>query len=287
MPGLSAAGGVEFDDPTVMETTDTVTLAGGFVGNVWSGAVLVDSALIEGGGTAWLRLVQRVGSSVQLRLSATETGDPLDAGPEFTDGVTLYDTAFTFAEAGGDSVTLKGPNHADNTFQDPSEPYFWTPDNGSDWAAWVTGTGSGAITVTIRGEVPVVPDALEIGGTAMLPGLTASGGVSLVDPDPLEIGGSATMPGLSAEGGVSLSDTAPLTVGGAATMPGLTASGGVELTDAAGLSVGGTATMPGLTAEGGVSLSEVAALTRRWHSDVARLDRGGRRQPCRCATGAV
>ena len=103
----------------------------GFVGNVWSGAVLVDSALIEGGSTAWLRLVQRVGASFVLRLSATETGDPLDAGPEFTDGVTLYERAFTFSEAGGDSITLKGPNHPDNSFQDPSEPYFWTPDNGS------------------------------------------------------------------------------------------------------------------------------------------------------------
>ena len=60
------------------------------------------------------------------------------------------------------------------------------------------------------------------------------------------------MPGLTATGGVSLSDIAPLTVGGAATLPGLTATGGVSLSTVVALEVGGGATLPGLTTSGGV-----------------------------------
>ena len=48
--------------------------------------------------------------------------------------------------------------------------------------------------------------ALEVGGAATMPGLSAEGGVELTSADPLEIGGAATMPGFTAEGGVLLRD---------------------------------------------------------------------------------
>ena len=129
----------------------------------WRGAVLIDPALIAGGGIAYLRHIERVGSSIRVRLAATETADPLDAGPEFTAAFEAADEAFTFAAPGGASVVLKGPGHADNSFPDPTEPYFWTPDNGAAMSAWFTGR-SGAFTLTL--DDGAAGDVRDVGGTA-------------------------------------------------------------------------------------------------------------------------
>ena len=81
-------------------------------------------------------------------------GDPNASGPQLTDTWEVYASALILSEAGGDSVTLKGPNHPDNTFQDPSEPYFWTPDNGSAFASWIQALGTGEITLTLDDGTP-------------------------------------------------------------------------------------------------------------------------------------
>ena len=57
----------------------------GLTGEGWRGAVLIDPALIQGGGTAYLRHIRRNGNSLQVRLAAGDTDGPEDAGPEFTD----------------------------------------------------------------------------------------------------------------------------------------------------------------------------------------------------------
>ena len=120
-----------------------------FSESIWSGAVLLDAALVAGGGTAYLRYIQRVGTNARIRLAEDADADPITAGPELTAALEGFGAALTFAEAGGSSITLKGPAHADNTHPDADEPYFWTPDNGAAWAAWVDGLGTGAVTLTL------------------------------------------------------------------------------------------------------------------------------------------
>ena len=115
----------------------------------WEGAILVDAALIEGGGTAYLRQVRVSGTSIIVRLATSADVDPADAGPEFTPELELADTALTFAEVGGTGIVLKGPAHPDNTFADSTEVYFWTPDNGRAWNAWALGVGSGVVTLKL------------------------------------------------------------------------------------------------------------------------------------------
>ena len=128
----------------------------------WRGAVLIDPALIEGGGVAYLRYIERVGNSIRVRLAATETADPLDAGPEFTAALETYDEAISFVGSDSAALTLKGPGHGDNTFADAIEPYFWTPDNGAAMAAWFTGR-SGAFTLTLDDGIE---PSIAVGGTA-------------------------------------------------------------------------------------------------------------------------
>ena len=105
----------------------------------WRGAVLLDPAFVAGGGVAYVRHIESVGTSIRIRLAANETGDPAAAGPEFTAAIETADEAFTLTGSDGTSLTLKGPGHPDNTFADPSEPYFWTPDNGAAMNAWFLG----------------------------------------------------------------------------------------------------------------------------------------------------
>ena len=111
----------------------------GLGGEGWRGAAPVDPALIEGGATAYLRHIRRNGSSLQVRLSATAGDRPEDAGPAFTAALETSARAFTFAD-GTDTLVLKGPGHEDNTFADETEPYFWTPGNTAEFAAWFGST---------------------------------------------------------------------------------------------------------------------------------------------------
>ena len=126
----------------------------GLTGEGWRDAVLVDPALVDGGATAYLRHIRRIGNSLQIRLAASDSADPQDAGPEFTEAFELSARAFTFASDAGGTVTLKGPTHGDNDFDDPTEPYFWTPDNGAAMGRWF-GATMGDFTLTLDDGIAI------------------------------------------------------------------------------------------------------------------------------------
>ena len=154
--------------------TTQVLMLSGLGGEGWSGAVLVDPALVDGGASAYLRSIRRRGTSVQIRLSATAGGHAQDAGPAFTGALEGAESAFTFA-AGGARVTLKGPGHADNTRRDATEPYVWTPDNIAAMRAWFE---------SVRGDFTLTLDdgltAPAIRGTAVAGGAAARARVAVL-----------------------------------------------------------------------------------------------------------
>ena len=105
----------------------------------FSVSILLDPRLIEGGATAYLRFFDNSGSSARLRLSSGPTSNPNDLGPSFADYLIVADEAIIlYSDVLDDEFILKGPNHPANGFSDPTEPYFWTPDNGVEFAAWWT-----------------------------------------------------------------------------------------------------------------------------------------------------
>lgn len=146
----------------------------------WAGAILVNPVFVENGAESWLRVVRQQSIFIEIRFSHTQTGSAVTAGPELTNAVEIADAAFTFSEAGGDSVTLKGPNHPDITVksEDPEvEPYFWGPDNGQMWNNWVSGLGNGVVTLTLSDGVTTTQ--MDLAGTADITGgtpvITATG----------------------------------------------------------------------------------------------------------------
>ena len=125
-------------------------------------AVQIDSSFIEGGGEAYLRFVRNQVGSVHIRLSASQTEAVEEGAPHFTTAFEIYASAFTFTSAGGTSIVLKGPNHADNSFPDPDNLYLWTPDNSADWNIFANAVQtSGNLTLTLNDggfAVPTAPD---------------------------------------------------------------------------------------------------------------------------------
>ena len=124
-----------------------------FSGGAWEGAVLLDAALVAGGGVAYLRYIAVVGPSIQVRLALNATDDPSGAGPEFAAVLETAAAVFTF-RAGSDAVVLKGPNHPDNAFQDPTDPYFWSPDNGTQWNTFALSSRTDNIVLTLNDGLP-------------------------------------------------------------------------------------------------------------------------------------
>lgn len=129
----------------------------------WQGAALIDPALVAGGAVAYLRYIERLGNSIRIRLAATETGDPLDTGPEFTAALETYDEAISLVGTNGAVLTLKGPGHPGNNFADASEPYFWTPDNSAAMTAWFLNRAGDFTFILDDGVDEIVRD---VGGTA-------------------------------------------------------------------------------------------------------------------------
>ena len=129
----------------------------------WSGSILIDTALVSGGGVAYLRMFELVGSSSRLSIALNATDDPALAGPELTSTWELYASAIVFDDADGNSLTLKGPAHPDNSFNDDTEQYFWTPDNFSDWNTyWISAHTALTLTLDDGGAagltIPVIAD---------------------------------------------------------------------------------------------------------------------------------
>ncbi len=179
---------------------------GAFGDLTWEGAILVDAGLIDGT-TAYLRFLQLRGNSLVVRLATSPTADPEDAGPEFTAAFETAEAAFTFAEAGGDSVVLKGPAHPANTFVHPTEPYFWTPDNGAALNAWVRGSGSGVVTLTLD-DGQVAPPVI----SATFDGASGSLSLALTKRVLLPETISATFDGASGSLSLALTKRALLTL---------------------------------------------------------------------------
>ena len=118
-------------------------------GEGWTGAVRLDAALIAGGQTAYLRLVREVAGSMQFELAVDATIASAEPGPHFTEELETADEAFTFVGPGSSTLVLKGPDHPDNSFADPDEPYFWTPDNAADAQAWFVANSFQKVTLTL------------------------------------------------------------------------------------------------------------------------------------------
>ena len=116
-----------------------ITLSDFFVEGRWSGSVLLDPLLVAGGGVAYLRVFDRVGTAVRVKLSASPEENPDVEGPDFTDAIEVEDAAFTFISSAGNVLILKGPIHDDVSFPDPnaSEVYFWVPDNSAAWFDYI------------------------------------------------------------------------------------------------------------------------------------------------------
>ena len=130
----------------------------------WAGAVLIEPAFVVGGGSAYLRYLQGQSDNVRIRLSSTATDDPFLAGPDLVPEWEEYAEALTFEADGVATVVLKGPAHLDNSFEDPSEPYHWIPDNGDAWETfWQDANTNLRVTLKTSG-----PEALN--ATATLDG---------------------------------------------------------------------------------------------------------------------
>ena len=119
----------------------------------WDGAVLIDAALIQNSATAYLRRVEQVFiavgfAGIRISISATATGTASDAGPEFSDLFEQYSGALTFDD-GINSVVIAGPAHSGSTLQDPTEPYFWVPNNGIALNSFVQGRSASSPGITL------------------------------------------------------------------------------------------------------------------------------------------
>ena len=168
-PGTTTAGNPEAELTAAVQTVpvgvsvfDLGNL--GFRDGPWEGAVRIDPRYIENGAEAWLRYLDRAGSSIRLRLSSTETEEPSDEGPEFTLALKEYESALTFTDDDG-SIVLPGPGHDSNSFSDPTEPYFWTPPAALGWAAWVQNI-TGNVTLTLDDGVELQPSLADPGTTS-------------------------------------------------------------------------------------------------------------------------
>ena len=237
--------------------TQTITLPGRASADAdWDIAIAIDSSLIEGGGPAFLRFIGLSGNSVRVQLSVTADGNPAGAGPDFNSDFIVYEAAFTFSLLdGSDPIVLKGPNHTDNTFAEGTEPYFWTPDNGAAFVAWVAALDTSPARLFLDDGTggSVLPDAAALAADIAtgIPSLT--GDLTATAPVDSPLAGSieAGVPGLAADLTVTAAVATPLAGSIAVGVPTLSASltvtapGGVEL--AADIATGSPALSAQLT----------------------------------------
>ena len=129
----------------------------------WTGALAIDSALIEGGGAAYLRVLGlgAFQNTIVLRLAANATDDPTDAGPAFISSLEVHASALTLVEAGGESYVLPGPTNSNNLFSDTTDPYEWNPgDPINDLPVWIRNLGSGDVILILSHSDGAAPTVL-------------------------------------------------------------------------------------------------------------------------------
>ena len=122
------------------------------IAQTWEGSELIDPLLIDGGGVAYLRVIQidTAQNAPRVQLSSAAGGPSIGAGPNFTAELIAFEEAFTFLSDNGNSLILPGPNHSGNPFPDSTEPYFWgtPPALGlGDW--WVANIAGQSFTLTL------------------------------------------------------------------------------------------------------------------------------------------
>ncbi len=87
---------------------------------------LIDSDLVAGGGTAYLRSVNLSTSRSLLATSLTKNQSQYLEGPSLTSALEGHSSAITIS-AGGESITVSGPDATGNVSRDSTEPYYWRP----------------------------------------------------------------------------------------------------------------------------------------------------------------
>ena len=99
-----------------------------FTVNVWEGNMELPASLMADGQAARLRRIHYTSISNRFTIEiATTAGEPpTNTGPDFTDALEEADSFLTLT-GGGDSVTIRGPNHSDISTGDSFEPYVWEP----------------------------------------------------------------------------------------------------------------------------------------------------------------
>ena len=222
-----------------------------FSAGAWEGAILLDSALIANGETAYLRYFGFNFSEpfLEMRLARTATEDPLIAGPDFTTAFNTYVSAFTMAEQDGDDIVFEGINHPDSDTVNGQDPYSWTPDDTNALFLWRFDLGNGIVTLTLDDGIA----AVEIAGTASVAAPTAVGTFTVTGHS-VDIAGNASVPAPTASGTLAVIGLA-VAIGGEATVPVPTATGRFIVTGP--VLFGGTAAVPTPTASG--SLITVAS----------------------------
>ena len=196
----------------------------------WNVVLRLNPRLIAGGGEAWLRIfrIQAQLAYVRISLSATETGEPSAAGPQFTD---LFETDGTITlTAAGETLVLHGPAHPDNPFLDSSEPYFYIVQNQSEMVAWNTEliAASDRETIVTFDDGVAVP-YIAASMSAGTPTLSAAFGVVEPEIRPIAASMSAGAPTLSAAFGVVEPEIRPIGASMSAGAPTLSAAFGRAL----------------------------------------------------------
>ena len=127
----------------------------------WTGSILINPEFVAGGGTAYFRHIDFVGSSsVRFDLSDTDGGSYTSSGPDFTELVEDYAESFTFVGSGGTTFVMPGPNYSGNQFQDDAERYFWTVPSSLTLPTWNGNNETWTITLsdgqTLSNERPSI-----------------------------------------------------------------------------------------------------------------------------------
>ena len=153
---------------------------------VWEGALLINPRFVDGGGTAYLRYFGYDGVVVRMYIADSPTAAPLDPGPALTEQLLQYVGAVQLIEEGGDSHTIPGPDHADNQFRDPTEPYTWNIGTlNDDFTGFVQNLGSGSLTLRLADGLVLIirGDADAITATAALGEAEGEASIAAADAD--------------------------------------------------------------------------------------------------------
>ena len=164
----------------------------------WTGAVLLDAALVAAGATGYMALFGPDGTV--FRMTVASQADGTGDGPDLNAALEVNPTAFTLEETGGAAIVVPGPNTPGLTFQDQTEPYTWNiNDVGSstridNLVDWHNALGSGDVILTIDdGAAPllaladiVIPAGRQLVGTGSLIRVGASGDVYNTDATVLD-----------------------------------------------------------------------------------------------------